>query len=92
MKSYAASQNLTPAFGGILDGQIGNNAPPPSYQQAIVLQVRTGTCTVRLLFMQYLNVPDLYIKVMLYDIVLRNIYHRIAWSGVISFVSLLYTE
>ena len=41
VKSYAASQNLTPAFGGVVDGQIGNNAIPPSYQQAIALQVST---------------------------------------------------
>ena len=42
LKSYAASQNLTPAFGGVVDGKIGNNTTPPSYQQAIALQVSTN--------------------------------------------------
>ena len=43
VKSYAASQYLTPAFGGAVDDQNGNNATHPSYQQAITLQVSTYT-------------------------------------------------
>ena len=79
VKSYAASQNLTPAIGGILDGQIGNNVPPPFYQQTITLQVSTSTCTVSSILFEALiyynstihvynarkKCTDLYIKLIL---------------------------
>ena len=75
VKSYAASQNLTPAFNCVLDGQIGHNAPPPTYQQAIVLQVSTVSSilfeiynynfiSIPLYSIHAIHVPDLYIKLM----------------------------
>ena len=44
VKSYAASQNLTPAFGGVVDVQIGNNV------QVIALQVSTVNICICVLY------------------------------------------